>query len=254
RALGDDDGASEPGGDDVAEPDREQGRSAEVQRCAERHLALGMDPVHERRAPKDQGVPDHDQERPHGEQHEQEPRRRDRQEPLPPLARPRPEPHPPPRPPEPLEQQPGQPEAPARGPRDDDRREHVEQREDDQPDARGEGEPLERRHRGRGSAAAAGEDAGLADSGSASVDPAPASPEASPAPSPDPPPPVTEAGRTTKNVAPPPGRSSTHARPPCSSANRDTSDRPSPTPGTNSVSGPRRNGWKIASLRSSGTP
>jgi hypothetical protein len=38
-------------------------------------------------------------------------------------------------------------------------------------------------------------------------------------------------GRDTWNDAPPPSRSSTHARPPCISANLDTSESPIPTPG-----------------------
>ena len=38
-------------------------------------------------------------------------------------------------------------------------------------------------------------------------------------------------GSHTRNDAPPPSRSSTHARPPCSSANFSTSDSPTPTPG-----------------------
>ena len=51
------------------------------------------------------------------------------------------------------------------------------------------------------------------------------------------------------NAAPPPSRSSTHARPPWSSANRETTDRPIPTPGDRS--GPNwRNGWKISVRRS----
>src|SRR4029453_15924490 len=62
------------------------------------------------------------------------------------------------------------------------------------------------------------------------------------------------ASRTLKE-APPPGRSSTHARPPWSSAKRATSDRPTPTPGDELAGpGPCRKGSKIASLSSSGTP
>ena len=38
-------------------------------------------------------------------------------------------------------------------------------------------------------------------------------------------------GRNTRNEAPPPDRSSTHARPPCRSAKRATRVRPTPTPG-----------------------
>ena len=62
-------------------------------------------------------------------------------------------------------------------------------------------------------------------------------------------------GSRTLNEAPPPGRSSTHARPPWSSAKRATSE--SPTPDARRVRprpGACRNGSKIASLRSSGTP
>src|SRR4029079_12831611 len=48
---------------------------------------------------------------------------------------------------------------------------------------------------------------------------------------------------STWNAAPPLAPSSTHARPPCSSANRATNDRPSPTPGEWGFAlGPRSNG------------
>ena len=56
------------------------------------------------------------------------------------------------------------------------------------------------------------------------------------------------AGRKTRNEAPPPSRSSTHARPPWSSANRATSESPIPVPGAwGDAVGPWRNGSKIAS-------
>ena len=55
--------------------------------------------------------------------------------------------------------------------------------------------------------------------------------------------------------APPPGRSSTQARPPWSCANRPTNDRPIPVPGEcEDTEGPWRNGSKIASRRCSSTP
>src|SRR5207249_5982990 len=52
-------------------------------------------------------------------------------------------------------------------------------------------------------------------------------------------------GRKTRKDAPPPPRSSTHALPPCSSANRATRERPIPTPGEWGVRrGPCRKGSK----------
>ena len=60
------------------------------------------------------------------------------------------------------------------------------------------------------------------------------------------------AGRNTLKEAPPPGRSSTQARPPWSCANRPTNDRPIPVPGEcEDTEGPWRNGSKIASRRCS---
>ena len=58
-------------------------------------------------------------------------------------------------------------------------------------------------------------------------------------------------GSVTTKRAPPPGRSSTRAVPPCNSANRCTSDRPMPTPPR--APAPWRKGSKISSLTSSGT-
>ncbi len=51
---------------------------------------------------------------------------------------------------------------------------------------------------------------------------------------------VCLAGRSTRNDAPPLGVSSTHARPPCSVVNCETSDRPMPVPGTCSIAGSAR--------------
>ena len=63
------------------------------------------------------------------------------------------------------------------------------------------------------------------------------------------------AGRNTRNEAPPPSRSWTHARPPCSSANRRTSVSPTPTPGECwGASGPWRKGSNTMSRISAGTP
>ena len=61
-------------------------------------------------------------------------------------------------------------------------------------------------------------------------------------------------GRKTWNDAPPPARSSSQARPPCSSANRRTRDRPMPTPGecSDDEPGAWRNGSNTASRRSGG--
>ena len=57
-------------------------------------------------------------------------------------------------------------------------------------------------------------------------------------------------GRNTRNDAPPPSRSCTHARPPCSSANRRTRVSPTPTPGECcGASGPWRNGSNSVSRR-----
>src|SRR5581483_9054861 len=65
--------------------------------------------------------------------------------------------------------------------------------------------------------------------------------------------PVPPSATTTRKEAPPPGRGSTQARPPSSSANRATS--PIPTPGEWLEGwGPCRNGSKIASRSSSGIP
>src|SRR6266540_554118 len=62
-------------------------------------------------------------------------------------------------------------------------------------------------------------------------------------------------GSHTRNDEPPPSRSSTQARPPCSSAKRATSESPTPTPGEcDRVCGPWRKGSKIADCSSGGTP
>src|SRR5207302_9430928 len=59
-------------------------------------------------------------------------------------------------------------------------------------------------------------------------------------------------GRTTRKEAPPPGRSSTQARPPWSSAKRATAHSPMPVrPGPSRAV---RNSSKIGSFSSSGTP
>ena len=61
------------------------------------------------------------------------------------------------------------------------------------------------------------------------------------------------AGSQTRKSAPPPGPSSTQARPPCSAANCATSDRPMPVPGA-SVPFARVKSSKTASRLSGGTP
>ena len=67
--------------------------------------------------------------------------------------------------------------------------------------------------------------------------------------------PAEDSDRSTRKDAPPPSRSSTHARPPCSSANARTSDRPIPRPGAAAWSAPPRlNASKIRSRAASGTP
>src|SRR4029078_11747716 len=60
-------------------------------------------------------------------------------------------------------------------------------------------------------------------------------------------------GKSTRKEAPPPGLSSTQARPPCSAANCATSERPTPTP-VASTALPRAKAWKIVSFSPSGTP
>src|SRR4029450_4487585 len=62
-------------------------------------------------------------------------------------------------------------------------------------------------------------------------------------------------GIRTRNEEPPPGRSSTQALPPCSSAKRATRVSPMPTPGAwVEVPGPWRNGSKTLSRSSAGMP
>ena len=62
-------------------------------------------------------------------------------------------------------------------------------------------------------------------------------------------------GSRTWNDAPPPGRSWTQARPPCSSAKRATRERPMPTPGAWAAAlGPWRKGSNRAARSSCGTP
>ncbi len=56
-------------------------------------------------------------------------------------------------------------------------------------------------------------------------------------------------GRKTRKLAPPPGRSSTHARPPWSSANRFTSESPTPTPGECSAAEPGSLAERFEDLR-----
>ena len=63
------------------------------------------------------------------------------------------------------------------------------------------------------------------------------------------------AGQEGAERRPPPSRSSTQARPPCSSANIATSESPMPVPGAcEDAVGPCRNGSKISCRSSTGTP